>query len=50
LGRYYNAPIFLVILEIFLDAFFFFKIPVLEIFINSEFNFGKKSKASFFFF
>jgi len=46
----YSALIFLVILEIFLDAFCFFIIPVLAIFINSEFNFGKKARASFFLF
>ena len=42
--------IFFVILEIFLDAFCFFIIPVFTTFINSEFNLGKCSKASFLFF
>ena len=46
----YKTLIFFVILEIFLDAFFFLIIPVLTTFINCEFKFGKKAKASFFFF
>ena len=44
----YNDAIFFVILEIFLDAFCFFTIPVFAIFINSEFNLGKNFKASAF--
>ena len=46
----YNDDIFFVILETFLDAFCLFTIPVLAIFINSEFNLGKNFKASDFFF
>ena len=45
----YIDEIFFVILETFLEAFFFFIIPVLEIFINSEFNLGKNLIASDFF-
>ena len=37
----YKVLIFFVILEMFLEAFCFFIIPVLAIFINSEFNLGK---------
>ena len=45
----YNDAIFFVILETFLEAFCFFIIPVLAIFINSEFNLGKNLSASDFF-
>jgi len=46
----YIDDILLVILEIFLEAFCFLIIPVLAIFINSEFNLGKNFKASNLFF
>jgi len=46
----YIEAIFLVIRETFLAAFCFFIIPVLAIFINSEFNLGKNFNASDFFF
>ena len=46
----YIDDILLVILEIFLEAFCFLIIPVLAIFINSEFNLGKNFKASDLFF
>ena len=41
---------FLEILETFLEAFFFFIIPVFATFISSEFNLGKNLIASDFFF
>ena len=44
-----KADIFFVILETFLDAFCLFIIPVLAIFMSSEFNLGKNFKASDFF-
>tara|TARA_B100000902_G_scaffold297938_1_gene285104 strand:+ start:173 stop:499 length:327 start_codon:yes stop_codon:yes gene_type:complete len=47
--RNYIEAIFFVILDIFLDAFCFLIIPVLAIFINSEFNLGKNFAASVFF-
>ena len=47
--KYYNEAIFFVILEMFLEAFCFLIIPVLAIFINSEFNLGKNFNASDFF-
>ena len=46
----YIAAIFFETLETFLEAFCLLIIPVLAIFINSEFNFGKKASASFLFF
>ena len=45
----YNDDIFFEILETFLEAFCFFIIPVLAIFMSSEFNLGKNFKASDFF-
>ena len=48
--RSYIDAIFFVILDTFLEAFCFFIIPVLAIFINSEFNLGKNLVASSFFF
>ena len=45
----YIDDIFFVILEIFLEAFCFLIMPVLAIFINSEFNLGKNFNASGFF-
>ena len=42
----YKDAIFFEILETFLEAFFFLIIPVLAIFINSEFNLGKNFNAS----
>ena len=47
--RNYSEAIFFVILEMFLEAFCFLIIPVLAIFINSEFNLGKNFNASDFF-
>ena len=48
--EFYRVLIFFVILEIFLEAFCFFIMPVLAIFISSEFNLGKNFNASVFFF
>ena len=45
----YREAIFFVILETFREAFCLLIIPVLEIFINSEFNLGKNFNASGFF-
>ena len=45
----YIDAIFFEILETFLEAFCFLTIPVLAIFISSEFNLGKNFKASVFF-
>ena len=46
----YIDVIFLVILDTFLEAFCFLIMPLLAIFISSEFNLGKNFKASGFFF
>ena len=43
----YRELIFFVILDTFLEAFCLLMIPVFAIDINSEFNLGRKAKASF---
>ena len=46
---FFELLILLVILEIFLDAVFLLTVPVLAIFINCEWNLGRKFLASFIF-